>query len=87
MRIRFLFAPLLLAAVAAPAAAQKCAHDPGLVLPPGFCATLFADSIPLARHMAVAPNGDVFVASMAGRPGSPRGIVALRDANHDGMAD
>ncbi|MDE3151934.1 MAG: PQQ-dependent sugar dehydrogenase [Gemmatimonadota bacterium] len=87
MRIRFLFAPLLLVAVATPAAAQKCAHDPGLVLPPGFCATLFADSIPLARHMAVAPNGDVFVASMAGRPGSPRGIVALRDANHDGMAD
>ena len=75
------------AALASPAAAQKCAHDPGLVLPKGFCATLFADSVPRARHMVVAPNGDVFVATMAGRPGHPVGIVALRDANHDGVAD
>ena len=75
------------AALAPRANAQQCAHDTGLVLPRGFCATLFADSIPLARHIAVAPNGDVFVATMAGRPNAPRGIVALRDANHDGIAD
>jgi len=34
----------------------------GITLPPGFCATVFADSLGPARHMAVAPNGDVFVA-------------------------
>lgn len=89
MRPSLLTAAVLAASVAvAPRAnAQHCAHDPGLVLPRGFCATLFADSIPLARHIAVAPNGDVFVATMAGRPRDPRGIVALRDANHDGIAD
>lgn len=89
MRPSLLTAAVLAASVAvAPRAnAQHCAHDPGLVLPRGFCATLFADSIPLARHIAVAPNGDVFVATMAGRPRDPRAIVALRDANHDGIAD
>jgi len=54
----------------------------GIKLPPGFCATLFADSLPQARHLVVAPNGDVFV-SMQGRGG----IVALRDADKDGRAE
>ncbi|MGH7670941.1 MAG: PQQ-dependent sugar dehydrogenase [Gemmatimonadaceae bacterium] len=87
MRTTLFTAALLATAVTAPAAAQHCAHDTGLVLPAGFCATLFADSVPRARHIVVAPNGDVFVATMAGRPGAERGIVALRDTNHDGVAD
>ncbi|HET7632221.1 MAG TPA: PQQ-dependent sugar dehydrogenase [Gemmatimonadaceae bacterium] len=81
----------LLAATAAPAAhAQQkgCAPDnAGLVLPAGFCATLFAADIPGARHMAVAANGDVFVAARGGRRGRAGAITALRDTNHDGVAD
>ena len=62
----------------------QCGPDnAGLKLPAGFCATIFADSVPGARHMAVAPNGDVFL-SMQGRGG---GIMALRDADHDGRAE
>lgn len=87
MRSSLVTAAALAILLPASAAAQKCAHDPGLVLPKGFCATLFADSIPMARHMAVAPNGDVFVAARSGRPGHPQGITALRDTNHDGIAD
>lgn len=89
MRTKLLIAAVFNALLlAAPASAQHCASDnAGLTLPPGFCATLFADSVPRARHMVVAPNGDVFVATMAGRKGRPSGIVALRDANHDGKAD
>jgi glucose/arabinose dehydrogenase len=70
-------------AAQAPAARQCAADNAGLKLPRGFCATIFADSIPGVRHLAVAPNGDVF-ASMQGRSG---GVLALRDANHDGRAD
>ena len=33
-----------------------------LTLPPGFKATVFADNVGAARHIVVAPNGDVYVA-------------------------
>ena len=64
----------------------------GLTLPPGFCARVFADSIGAARHLAVAANGDVFVALQRARPNSrvagiAPGVVALRDTNRDGVAD
>ena len=37
------------------ALAAACpADDSGLQLPPGFCATIFADGIGHARHMAVS---------------------------------
>lgn len=44
-----------------PTAAQSEAalcpeNDSGLKLPPGFCATIFADDIGHARHLVVAPN-------------------------------
>jgi glucose/arabinose dehydrogenase len=55
----------------------------GLVVPAGFCATVFAEGVSGARHLVVAPNGDVFVNSQ-GRGG---GITALRDTNGDGKAD
>ena len=40
------------------AAAPPC-DNAGLTLPNGFCATVFADSIGHARHLAVSPNGTV----------------------------
>ncbi|HEY9516683.1 MAG TPA: PQQ-dependent sugar dehydrogenase [Gemmatimonadaceae bacterium] len=66
--------------------------DGGLQLPEGFCATIFADSVGGARHIIVAPNGDVFVQLMGTRRGSRNasggnGILALRDTDHDGRAD
>ncbi|HEV7837005.1 MAG TPA: hypothetical protein VGO75_02980, partial [Gemmatimonadaceae bacterium] len=70
-----------------------CAADNGgLVLPDGFCATLFADSIGHARHVVVNSNGDVYVNTWSGEyfqtPAHPGGfIVALRDTNRDGRAD
>jgi glucose/arabinose dehydrogenase len=41
---------------------QACPNDDsGLTLPPGFCATVFADDIGHARHMVVAPSGVLYV--------------------------
>src|SRR5262245_15010179 len=37
------------------------AGNAGLVLPAGFCATVFADGLGHARQIAVAANGDVYV--------------------------
>lgn len=67
-----------------------CAEDDGsLLLPDGFCATVFADGIGRARHMAVTPSGDLFVAIGNSRTeDGPAGeIVALRDEDGDGRAD
>lgn len=64
--------------------------DTSLKLPDGFCATIFADSIGGGRHVAVAPNGDVFVNLInhgKGDSSKTNGIVALRDTNSDGRAD
>jgi glucose/arabinose dehydrogenase len=77
----------LIAGLAAPAVshAQAPACEPGnagLTLPKGFCATIFADSVPRARQLVVAPNGDVFVSAQR-----LNGVTVLRDANHDGRAD
>ncbi len=56
--------------------------DAALVVPPGFRVDVFAEDLEGPRRLAVAPNGDVFVAeSRAGR------IVVLRDADGDGRAD
>jgi glucose/arabinose dehydrogenase len=70
-------------------AAAPPACDPdngGLKLPPGFCALVVANDLGAARHMAVAPNGDLYVSLMTGR-GQPPGVVALRDTNGDGKMD
>ncbi len=67
--------------------------DPGLKLPRGFCATIFADHIGHARHMAVAPDGVVYVNTWSGRyygrarPPAGGFLVALRDADGDGRAE
>jgi glucose/arabinose dehydrogenase len=64
----------------------------GLTLPPGFCATVFADTIGHARHIVVNSNGDVYVNTWSGRyytTPAPHGgfLVALRDTSKDGVAD
>lgn len=75
-------------------APRDCAPDNGgLTLPAGFCATVFADSIGHARHIAVAPNGTVYVNTWSGRyygndtPHAGGFLVALRDTTGDGRAD
>ena len=75
---------------AVPDAGRRVACATNLVgiatLPPGFCAIVFADTLGPARHMAVAPNGDVFV-TISNRQNAPGGVVALRDSDNDGQAD
>lgn len=65
-----------------PSKAKCDADNGGLTLAPGFCATLFA-TLPGARHLAMAPNGDLFVAAQ-GRAG---GLFLLRDRDGDGHSD
>jgi glucose/arabinose dehydrogenase len=77
------------AAPAAPTASPQQQCDPGnggITLPAGFCATVFADVSDggRPRHIAIAPNGDVYV-GLEGRNGG--GVLALRDTNRDGKAD
>jgi glucose/arabinose dehydrogenase len=62
--------------------------DGGIVLATGFCALVFHDGVRDARHLAVAPNGDVYVARARRPQGSTGpGLVALRDTTGDGRAD
>ncbi len=79
-----------------PASADQasCPNDEsGLQLPPGFCATIFADDIGHARHLAVAPNGVVYVNTWSGRyygrdkTREDPFIVALQDTRGSGKAD
>lgn len=63
---------------------RRCAGDNGsLELPPGFCATIFAEDLGEPRHLVVSPGGIVF-AAVAGPDG---GVIALRDDDDDGVAD
>ena len=94
----------LLAACSSDGAAGPTASTPGdttataacpsnatneLDLPEGFCATVFHEGVGPARHLAVRPNGDVYVKlrQTDSRNGESGGIVALRDIDGDGAAD
>jgi glucose/arabinose dehydrogenase len=73
------------------AAAQRTrptcdADNGGITLPRGFCALVIADNLGPARHLTVAPNGDLFVAIRNMRE-AKGGIVALRDTTGDGRMD
>jgi len=79
---------------AAGSGAPCSSDESGLKLPPGFCATVFADGIGHARHLVVAPNGVVYVNTWSGRyyppnQPSPEGgfLVALQDKTGSGKAD
>ncbi|MGO9988726.1 MAG: c-type cytochrome [Steroidobacteraceae bacterium] len=77
---------------AASANANCPGEDSGLTLPPGFCATVFADDIGHARHLVVAPNGVVYVNTWSGRyygndtPHAGGFLVALQDTDDSGTA-
>ena len=65
---------------------------PGISLPSGFSATLFAEGLPTPRHIVVTNRGDVYVTLRSGQAkfratDEPGGIAALRDTNGDGVAD
>src|SRR3954464_13996999 len=60
--------------------------DPSIKLPPGFCATIFADSAGPARHLVVRKNGDVIVGILDQRR-ETGGVLMLRDSDKDGHAD
>src|SRR5581483_23786 len=51
-------------------------------VPAGFTVELYADNLPGARMMEVAPNGDLFVSQPA-----QNSITILRDTNKDGIPD
>ncbi len=55
-----------------------------LTVPAGFTVTLYADKLRMARFMALAPNGDVFVAQPVRDAAQ---IAVLRDTDADGIAD
>jgi glucose/arabinose dehydrogenase len=85
MRNGSVCAALALAIVSSVFAAKPPACDPGnggIQLPPGFCALVVANNIGTARHIAAAPNGDIYVGLQAN--GNQGGVVALHDANGDG---
>ena len=70
------------------AAANKPACDAdvgGITLPAGFCATVFADGLGIARHMAAGPDGVLYVALQSENKGGT--VVALRDSKGSGHAD
>ena len=80
------------AVAAADTVVAKCTDDnAGLTLPAGVCASIFADSVGSARHIAVASNGDVYVTLEGTNPGEktppPAAVIALRDTTRDGRAD
>jgi glucose/arabinose dehydrogenase len=66
-------------ALAVSLAGIACA-DAELTLPDGFTATVAQEGLGTARHLVVAPNGNVY---LAGR----NGLVAMRDTNGDGTLD
>jgi len=55
-----------------------------LTVPSGFIVNVFADKLQFARFMALAPNGDVFLAEPVRADGR---ITILRDADKDGVAE
>jgi glucose/arabinose dehydrogenase/cytochrome c553 len=61
----------------------------GLSLPPGFCATIFADKIGHVRHIVAGADGMLY-ANSAPDPEDdavPSGLIVLRDLDGDGKAE
>ena len=70
--------------------ASACTNDAGLTLPAGFCASIFADNLGHVRHMAVAPNGVLYVNTWSGSyyanspPPAGGFLIALQDTSGQG---
>src|SRR5689334_15312539 len=78
---RLLVLSVLACAVMAPVAVLH-PQAPQWIVPPGFHVSVFADSVPNAREMALGPRGTVFVGSMfAGK------VYAVIDDDGDHKAD
>ena len=91
-----LLATLMLVASAPFVSAQtdSCGRDNvGITLPPGFCATIFADNLGHARQMAFGPNSVLYLNTWSGgyyqndKPPDGGFLVALKDTKGDGRAD
>ena len=94
-------ASTLLLGNAAPVQAQQasgqstaCQGDAGgITLPPGFCATVFADKLGHVRQMAVAPDGVLYANTWSGRyyhndtPPPGGFLIAMQAAKGAGQAD
>lgn len=95
--MRRTFWTVLLVALAGCGRAPQPATQPaapssgGLVLPGGFSATVFHEGVGRARHLAVTPDGIVYVKLRGPKAGEApagfKGLVALRDTGSDGVAD
>lgn len=59
--------------------------EDGLKLPPGFSAQVFAKDVGIARHLAITPQGNVYVKLSKLNKGS--GIVLLHDLNKNGKTE
>src|SRR6476620_6416542 len=57
----------------------------GLLLPPGFKASIVAQGIEGARHMAVNKQGGLYIKLSRLKDG--KGIIYLKDKNKDGIFD
>jgi glucose/arabinose dehydrogenase len=86
--------PLMAQQETSSATSDACAGDNGgITLPPGFCATVFADNIGHARQMTFAPDGTLYVNTWSGRyyhndkPPPGGFLVALKDRQGHGHAD
>jgi glucose/arabinose dehydrogenase/cytochrome c5 len=77
-----------------PAAPASCGEADGVTLPPGFCATVFADDLGNVRHIAVGADGTLYANSWNGSsyfrdttPPADGFLIALKDTDKDGKAD
>ncbi|HMK84965.1 MAG TPA: c-type cytochrome [Steroidobacteraceae bacterium] len=94
LAFELLIAPAASADAPRSSTTAACPDDrTGLRLPAGFCATIFADGIGHARHMAVSPEGVVYVNTWSGRyygndkPHKGGFLVALQDTTGSGQAN
>jgi hypothetical protein len=84
---------ILMLVTAAPfvsAQTNSCGSDNGgITLPPGFCATIFADNLGHARQMAFGPNGVLYLNTWSGgyyqndKPPDGGFLVVLKDTKGD----
>ena len=59
--------------------------DESIKVPPGFAVQVFGEDVGTARHLAVTPQGIVYV--KLGDLKEGKGIAVLRDADKDGKAE
>lgn len=91
--LSLLLAPLGVLVVPAASQSPPSCPDAGLKLPPGFCATVFAEDPGHARHLLVSADGVVYVNTWSGRyygnrpPPAGGCIVVLKDTTGSGKAD